>query len=251
MHTSHTKLADEFKEMKSGIQQLMTRMSELDDSNIKLADEIKVTNINLADEIKEVKFANKRLTSRLVDMEIFNTRITEKIDFLESSCNKISDKISSLDIDNTVREQRLYINDENKKLVDYINNEVKKVVNYVNEVDQKIADSMKLLEGLLHQENQALEKSVVSKLEDWEDRITVLEKGDQASTIQNNLGQLSMGYYDNGDTLPKVVNITGIPPSPPVLFPVTVQSKKTHTKSLELIEYNYEPVHMHERYKGF
>ena len=58
-------------------------------------------------------------------MEIFNTRITEKIDFLESSCNKISDKISSLDIDNTVREQRLYINDENKKLVDYINNEVK------------------------------------------------------------------------------------------------------------------------------
>ena len=150
-------------------------------------------------------------------------------------------------MDNTVREQyRLYINDENKKLVDYINAEVTKIVNYVNEVDQKIADSMKLLERLLHQENQALEKSVVSKLEDWEDHITVLEKGDHASTAQNNFGQLLMGYYGNGDTLPNVVNITGIPPSPPVLFPVTVQSKKTHAKSPELIEYNYEPVHMRD-----
>ena len=142
-------------------------------------------------------------------MEIFNTRKTDKIDFLEISCNKISDKISSLDMDNIVREQyRLYINDENKKLVDYINTEVTKVVNYVNEVDQKIAESMKLLKRLLHQENQALKKSVVSKFEDWEDRI-VLEQGDHASTAQNNLGQLPMGYYGNGDTLPKLVNIKG------------------------------------------
>ena len=89
----------------------------------------------------------------------------------------------------------LYINDENKKLVDYFKSEVTKVVNYVNEVDQKIADSMKLLEGLLHQENQALEKSIVSKIEDWSDCITVLEKGNQASMAHNNLGQLSIGYY--------------------------------------------------------
>ena len=81
----------------------------------------------------------------------------EKIDFLEISYNKISEKISSLDMDHMVQEQyRLYINGENKKLVDYINTKVTKVVNYVNEVDQKIADSMKLLERLLNQENQAL-----------------------------------------------------------------------------------------------